>query len=110
MSIAILKFADENRITQYINEENTTDPAILSKISRANEDASMEMAATFLNNVDFTSQPPDWLVPITTEYVTAIFWIKSTRTAASISQAKTVLEKANRILIYRFQPLRSQDN
>ena len=58
MSIAIPKFADENRIKQDINEENTTDHAILSKISRANEDASMEMAAICLNNFDVTSPTP----------------------------------------------------
>ena len=97
MSIAIPKFADEKRIKQDINEENTPDPAILSKISRENEDASMDMAAIFLNNFDVTSPPPDWLVQITTEYATAIFWITSTGTAESISQAKTVMEKANRI-------------
>ena len=110
MSVSIPKFADENRIKQDINEENTTHPAILSKISRANEDASMEMAALFLNNFDATSPlpPPDWLVQITTEYATAIFWIKSTGTAESINQANAVLEKANRILIDRFQPVRSR--
>ena len=107
MSIAIPKFADENRIKQDINEENTTDPAILSKISRASEAASMESAAIFLNNFDVTS-PPNWLVQITTDYATAIFWINSTVTAESISQANTVLEKANRILIDRFQPVRSR--
>ena len=107
MSIAIPKFADENRIKQNINEENTTDPAILSKISRANEDASMEMAAIFPNNFDDTSTPPpDSLGQITTEYATAIFWIKSTGTAESITQANAVLEKENRILIDRFQPVR----
>ena len=67
----------------------------------------MEMAAIFLNNFDATS-PPDWLVQITTEYATAIFWIKSTGTAESINQANAVLEKANRILIDRFQPVRSR--
>ena len=109
MSIAIPKVADENRIKQDINVENTTDPAILSKITRANEDASMEMAAIFLNNFDATSPPlPDWLVQITTEYATAIFWKKTTGTAESITQANAVLEKANRILITRFQPVRSR--
>ena len=109
MSSAIPKFAQENRIKQDINEENTTDPAILSKISRANEDASREMGAIFLNKFDATSPPPpDWLVQITTEYATAIFWIKSTGTAESISQANAVLEKANRILIDRLQPVRSR--
>ena len=108
MSIAIPKFADENRIKQDINEENTTDPASLSKISRANEDASMEMAAIFLNNFDVTSPPPDWPVQITTENANAIFWRKSTGTAESITQANAVLEKANRILIDRFQPVRSR--
>ena len=54
MSMAIPKFADEKRIKQDLNEENTTDPTILSKISRANEDATMEMAAIFLNNFEVT--------------------------------------------------------
>ena len=39
MLIAIPKFEVENIIKQDINDENTTDPANLSKISRANEDA-----------------------------------------------------------------------
>ena len=108
MSIAIPKFADENRIKQDINEENTTDPASLSKISWANEDASMELSSIYLNNFDVTSPPPDWLVQITTEYATEIFWIKSTGTAESINQANAVLEKAKRILIDRFQPVRSR--
>ena len=62
MSIAIPKVADENRIKQDINEVNTTNPDILSKISRANEDAAMEMAAIFLNNF-YVTLPPNWLEP-----------------------------------------------
>ena len=107
MSTSILKFADENRIKQDIDEVNTTDRDILSKISRSNEDASMEMAAIFLNNFNIRN-PPDWLVQITTEYATALFWIKSTGTAESITQANNVLAKADRILINRFQPVRSR--
>ena len=89
MSIAIPKFADENRIKQDINEENTTNPDILSKISRANEDDSMEMAAILLNNVDVTSPRLDWQVHITTEFATVMFWVTITGTAESLSQDNT---------------------
>ena len=108
MSRTIPKFADENRRKQEINEGNTKERDSLSKMSRANEDASREMSAIDIKNYDATSPPPDWRVQITTEYATALFSIKYTGPAESISQANTVLEKANRILLDRFQPVRSR--
>ena len=109
MSIAIPKIADENRIKQDTNEENTTDPAIPSKNSRANQEASMEMAAIILNNSDATSPPPpDWLAHITPEYATATVWIQSTGTAEPTSQANAVLATANRIQTDRFPPASSR--
>ena len=110
MSIAIPKFADENRIKLDINAENTSDPPILSKISRANDDASMEMAAIILNNFDVTSPPPDGLVQITTAYATAIFWIKYRGSAESNTQANKVMGKANRTMKTRDQPIMTRGN
>ncbi len=107
MSVVIPKFADEDRIKQDIDETGTTDSIILEKITRSNEDASMEMQALFLGNVDFTVLP-DWFVQITTQYATALFWVKSTGTSESINQAQGVYERAQRILIQRFQPVGSR--
>ncbi len=111
MSVVIPQFADDDRIKDDIDETGTTDTVILEKITRANEDASMEMQALFLGNVDFTVAVvnlPDWFVQITTEYATALVWKKSTGTSESINQARGVYERAQRILIQRFQPVGSR--
>jgi len=108
MSVAIPLFADDDRIKEDIAEVGTTNAVILEKIKRANEDASMEMAALFLNNFDPTATLPDWFVSITTEYATALFWVKSTGTAQAVDQKKEVYEKAKEILIQRFQPVGSR--
>ncbi len=111
MSVTIPKFADDDRIKQDIDETGTTNPVILEKISRANEDASMQMGDLFLNNVDTTvavASLPDWFVQITTQYATALFWVKSTGTAQAVEQAEAVYAKAEQILIQRFQPTGSR--
>lgn len=107
MSVTIPNFADDDRIKEDIAEVGTVNAVILEKIKRANEDASMEMQALFLNNFDNTNLPA-WFVSITTEYATALFWVKSTGTAQATEQASAVYEKAQRILIQRFQPVESR--
>lgn len=107
MSITIPNYADDTRIKQDIDETGTTDTVILEKITRANEDASMEMAALFQNNFD-PNNLEDWFVSITTKYATALYWVKSTGTDAAIKQASDVYRKAERILIQRFQPVGSR--
>ena len=107
MSVTIPNYADDDRIKEDIAEVGTTNPVILEKIKRANEDASMTMGDLFLNNFDPTNLP-DWFVAITTEYATALFWKKSTGTDQAKLQAEGVLEKAKNILIQRFQPVRSR--
>lgn len=107
MSIAIPLYADDDRIKEDIAEVGTTNAVILEKIKRANEDASMEMGALFLNNFDPLNLD-DWFVSITTEYATALFWVKSTGTDQATQQAKSVYVKAQRILIQRFQPVESR--
>lgn len=108
MSITITELADNDRIKEDIAEVGTTNTVILEKIKRANEDASSEMTALFLINVDVTATLPGWFVSITTEYATALFWVKSTGTQQATDQAKAVYEKAQRILIQRFQPVGSR--
>jgi len=111
MSVAIPLLADDTRIKEDIAEVGTTNTVILEKIKRSNEDASMEMTALFLNNVDTTvaaSLLPDWFVAITTEYATSRFWVKSTGTAQATEQSQEVYKKAQRILIQRFQPVESR--
>ena len=111
MSVTIPLLADDARIKEDIAEVGTTNAVILQKIKRANEDASMEMTALFLNNVDVTvavTLLPDWFVSITTEYATSLFWVKSTGTDQAKLQSQAVYEKAQRILIQRFQPVESR--
>ena len=111
MSVAIPLLADDDRIKEDIAEVGTTNAVILQKIKRANEDASMEMTALFLNNVDTTVAPsllPDWFVSITTEYATSLFWLKSTGTDQAKLQSQEIYTKAERILIQRFQPVESR--
>ena len=111
MSVTIPKFADDERIKQDIDEVGTTNTVILEKISRANEDASMEMQALFLNNVDTSvavASLPAWFVQITTKYATALFWVKSTGTAQAVEQAVSVYQEAEKILEQRFQPVGSR--
>lgn len=112
MSAPIPLLADDDRIKEDIAEVGTTNAVILQKIKRANEDASMAMSDLFLNNVDITvpaASLPDWFVSITTEYATALFWVKSTGTAQATEQAEAVYAKAEKILIQRFQPVRSRN-
>lgn len=107
MSVIIPNYADDDRIKEDIAEVGTTNAVILEKIKRANEDASMEMGALFLNNFD-PNNLEDWFVSITTEYATALFWVKSNGTEAAVKQAEEVYKKAERILIQRFQPVGSR--
>ena len=101
--------ADSDLIKEDIAEVGTTNTIILEKIKRANEDATQEMRALFLNNVDFTVAPlPDFYIQITTKYATALFWMKSNGTDQATNQAKAVYEEAQRILIQRFQPVGSR--
>lgn len=107
MSVTIPNYADDARIKEDVAEVGTTNAVILEKIKRANEDASMEMGALFLNNFD-PDNLEDWFVSITTEYATALFWVKSNGTEAAVDQAANIYKKAERILIQRFQPVGSR--
>ncbi len=107
MSVTIPLYADDDRIKEDIAEVGTTNTVVLEKIKRANEDASMEMDSLFKNNFD-PDALVDWFVSITTEYATALFWVKSTGTEAAIKQKEDVYAKAERILIQRFQPVGSR--
>lgn len=107
MSVSIPLYADDDRIKEDIAEVGTTNAVILQKIKRANEDASMTMGDLFLNNFD-PANLEDWFVAITTEYATALFWVKSTGTEQAKMQAEGVLTKAKQILIQRFQPVESR--
>jgi uncharacterized membrane protein len=111
LSATIPLFADEDRIRQDIDEVGSTNTDISDKIRRANEDASSEMEALFLNNVDTSvaaAALPGWFVSIVTEYATSLFWVKSTGTAQAVDQKEAVYAKAENILIQRFQPVRSR--
>ena len=101
------QFADSELIKEDIAEVGTTNDIILQKIKRANEDASQEMGALFLNNFN-SDDLEDFFVQITTEYATALFWSKSTGTTQAIDQVKEVYKKAQNILIQRFQPVESR--
>jgi len=107
MSVNIPLYADSDRIEEDIAEVGTTNTIILEKIKRANEDASMQMDTLFLNNFD-PNNLEDWFVSITTEYATALFWVKSSGTEAAIKQKDAVYERAKQILIQRFQPVGSR--
>ena len=107
MSVDIPLYADDTRIKEDIAEAGTTNSVILAKIKRANEDASMQMDTLFLNNFD-PNDLEDWFVSITTEYATALFWVKSNGTEAATKQKDAVYERAKQILIQRFQPVGSR--
>ena len=100
--------ADDDLIKEDIAEVGTTNTVILEKIKRANEDATGEFRSLYLNNVDFTATLPDFYVQIVSKYATALFWVKSNGTDASLNQAKEVYVEAERILIQRFQPVGSR--
>ncbi len=106
--MALPQDADDDLIQEDIAEVGTTNTIILEKIKRANEDATGQFRDLFLNNVDFTITLPDFYVQIVTQYATALFWVKSNGTDASLEQAKEVYAKAERILIQRFQPVGSR--
>ena len=103
--MALPQDADDELIKEDIAEVNTSNDVILEKIKRANEDATGQLRDLFLNNVDFTITLPDFYVQIVSEYATALFWVKSNGTQASLEQKKEVYAKAERILIQRFQPV-----
>ena len=101
--------ADDDLIREDIAEVgNESNTIITEKIKRANEDATGQFRDLFLNNVDFTTTLPDFYLQIVTEYATSLFWVKSNGTQQSIDMAKGVYEKAERILIQRFQPVGSR--
>lgn len=100
-------YADSDRIRKDVAETGESNAVIEEKIARANEDASQEMAALFLNNFD-SDLLEDWFIQITTEYATALFWVKSNGTQAALDQASGIYKKAERILIQRFQPVGSR--
>jgi hypothetical protein len=100
--------ADDELIKEDIAEVGTTNAVILQKIKRANEDATGEMRDLFLNNVDFTITLPDFYVQIVSKYATALFWLKSNGTDASLQQAVDIYKLAEKILIQRFQPVGSR--
>ena len=99
--------ADDTLIRQDIAETADDNDIISQKIDRANEDATGQFRNLFLNNVD-TDDLPDWYIQIVTEYATSLFWVKSNGTQQSIDMAKGVYEKAEKILIQRFQPVGSR--
>lgn len=107
MAAVLPTYADETRIEEDIAELGTLNLVIQQKIKRANEDASSEMEALFLNNFD-PSDPEPFFVQITTKYATALFWLKSNGTDAALNQVKQVYEEAQRILQQRFQPVESR--
>ncbi len=100
--------ADDALIRQDIAETDDDNDVISQKIDRANEDATGQFRDLFLNNVDFEATLPNFYVQIVTEYATSLFWVKSNGTQQSIDMAKGVYEKAERILIQRFQPVGSR--
>ena len=100
--------ADDELIKEDIAEVGTANPVILEKIKRANEDATGQLRTLFLNNID-ESNLPDFYIQLVSEYATALFWKKSTGTAQALEQAKEVYEKAEKILIQRFQPVESRN-
>ena len=65
------------------------------------------MQALFLNNFD-PDDPEPFFVQITTTYATALFWVKSNGTDASLNQAKEVYQRAQSILEQRFFPVESR--
>jgi hypothetical protein len=109
MAVVLPEYADDDKIREDIAEVGNTDPESIvnQKVRRANQDASSEMEALFLNNFD-PDDLPAWFVQITTEYATALFWVKSNGTQQSIDQAKGVYLKAQRILEQRFFPVESR--
>jgi len=100
--------ADDALIRQDIAETDDDNDVISQKIDRANEDATGQFRDLFLNNVDFEDTLPDFYIQIVTEYATSLFWVKSNGTQQSIDMAKGVYEKAEKILIQRFQPVGSR--
>lgn len=108
MSVVLPKFADQDKIKEDIAEVGVaSDTPIQQKIDRADEDASSAMQALFLNNFDPNNLEP-FFVQITTEYATALFWVKSNGTEAALTQAEEVYKKAERILEQRFLPVGSR--
>jgi len=100
---------DPALILEDIAEVGTTNTVILEKVKRANEDATEEMRALFLNNVDFTASPlPDFYISIVSKYATALFWNKSNGTEAAATQVKDTYALAEKILIQRFLPVGSR--
>ncbi len=106
--MALPQDADDALIRQDIAEVDDNNDIISQKIDRANEDATGQFRDLFLNNVDFTITLPDFYIQIVTEYATSLFWVKSNGTQQSIDMAKGVYEKAEKILIQRFQPVGSR--
>lgn len=101
-------FADSSRIYEDIGKvsgDNTNRDAL---VLRANEDASIELEAIFLNLVDFTVVETDnalnWFVDLAIDLAVAIFWKKSNGTDDQKQDVKDVITRANTIKMDRFFP------
>ena len=105
MAVVIPKFADQDRVFQDIGKtagENTNRDNL---VDRADEDASSQLQAIFLNLIDFNDLPSNpWFVDIATKLTTAIFWSKSNGTPEQLQAVKDIINEANNIKKDRFHP------
>jgi len=101
----ILKFADINRVYDDIGKVQGDNLNRDNLVTRADEDASSELEAIFLNLVDFdTLDEEPWFVDLATKLTTAIFWKKSNGTDLQMQAVKDTISEAQRIKEQRFFP------
>jgi len=99
------KYADIGRVYQDIGKTIGANNNRDNLVTRANEDASSQLQAIFLNNVDTDDLAAvPWFTDLATELTTAVFWKKSNGTDEQKQMAKDIIADAHRILVERFFP------
>jgi len=101
-------FADSDRMYKDIGKVSGSNTNRDDLVLRANEDASIELQAIFLNLVDFdlveTDDTLNWFVDLATELAVAIFWKKSNGTEDQKQAVKDMIVRSNTIKMDRFFP------
>lgn len=101
----IPKFADTDRVFRDVGKIRESNTNRDNLIVRADEDASSELQAIFLNLVDFDDLPSvPWFTDLATKLTTAMFWAKSNASPEQLQTVKDLLSTAKNIREIRFHP------
>jgi len=105
LTVTLVKFADTDRVYEDIGKTRGSNVNRDNLVLRADEDASSQLQAIFLNLIDFDDLDANpWFTDLATQLTTAIFWKKSNGTDEQKQAVKDVLASSEKIKVDRFFP------